>query len=143
MLDGLLRRLEAPPSKAPAVCVLDTGMNREHPLLAPALEPSDLHSCNPNWGRHDHSGHGTQMGGLAIYGDLTRSLADTAPVVLEHRLESVKLLPPDGRNDPEFYGALTIEAVARAEVQALAGKAAPVGPALSANVTETAAPRGV
>jgi hypothetical protein len=118
LLDGLLRRVEFPPLAAPAVCVLDTGMNREHPLLAPVLDPSDVHSCDPSWGRNDHSGHGTQMGGLAIYGDLTQPLTETSPLVLQHRLESVKLLPPDGGNDPEFYGALTIEAAARAEVQA-------------------------
>jgi hypothetical protein len=36
------------------------------------------------------------MAGLALYGDLTPVLADTRGVTLRHRLESVKVLPPDG-----------------------------------------------
>ena len=112
-------RTALPPSDAPAVCILDTGVNRGHPLIAPALAPADATSVEPTWGVGDHDGHGTEMAGLALYGNLVSPLASTLPVVLRHRLESVKILPPPpGANDPKLYGAITAEATARVEIPA-------------------------
>lgn len=116
--DELISRLTPPTLDAPAVCLLDTGVNHGHPLLAPALSDEDLHTYRPDWGTHDHKGHGTEMAGVALYGNLATVLRSTDPVALTHRLESVKILPPHDDNDPELYGALTAEAVGRAEVQA-------------------------
>lgn len=116
--DDLQSRLTPPLADAPAVCLLDTGVNREHRLLAPALDAADLHSYDPKWGVHDHDKHGTEMAGIALYGDLEPVLASSAPVILQHRLESVKILPLHDSNDPALYGAITIEAVGRAEIQA-------------------------
>lgn len=103
---------------APAVCILDTGVTRGHPLLAASLATSDCHTCEPSWGAHDHHGHGTEMAGLALYGDLTPVLAGSAPVRLSHGIESVKILPPNGQNPPELYGAIAAEATSRVEIQA-------------------------
>ncbi|NNB86453.1 S8 family peptidase [Corallococcus exiguus] len=116
----LRARVTPPAADAPAVCVLDTGVTRAHPLLDASLDVDDCHTCEPAWGTHDHLGHGTEMAGLALYGDLTPVLAGTQNVVLRHRLESVKILPPDGypANPPELYGAVTAEAASRAEIQA-------------------------
>ena len=102
----------------PAVCILDTGVTQGHPLLESSLASDDCHTIDPGWGLHDHDGHGTEMAGLALYGDLTRVLADTVPVVLGHCLESVKILPPDDANDPDLYAAITAEAASRPEIQA-------------------------
>ena len=99
------------------MCILDTGVNRGHPLLKPSLDAADCQTCDPSWGTHDHDGHGTEMAGLALYGDLTPVLADSLPLALRHRLESVKILPPNGQNPPELYGAVTAEAASRAEIQ--------------------------
>lgn len=103
---------------AAAVCVLDTGVNRGHPLLEGSLAPEDCHALTPAWGTHDHDGHGTEMAGLTLFGDLTAPLAAHTEVELTHRLESVKILPPQGANEPDSYGALTAEAAARVEIQA-------------------------
>jgi len=122
--DELKQRTQWPKKDSPAVCILDTGVNRGHPLLDPVIGPEDVHAVDPNWGGDDSGGgpemmgHGTQMAGLAIYGDLTPVLAGSAPVTIRHRLESVKILPPKGTNQPELYGAITAEAAARAEIQA-------------------------
>ncbi len=116
-----LRDRVTPPSpNAPAVCVLDTGVTRGHPLLEASLDAVDCHSCASAWGKYDHHGHGTEMAGLALYGDLTPILASTKHIVLQHRLESVKILPPRGHpaNPPDLYGAVTAEAASRAEIQA-------------------------
>lgn len=104
--------------EVPHVCVLDTGVNRGNPLLTAALAPPDMHSNNPAWDPQDTDGHGTGMAGIALYGDLTESLATYAPLSIGHRLESVKLLPHDQANQGEPYGELTIEAVGRPEVTA-------------------------
>ena len=104
----------------PYVCLLDTGVNRGHPLLGLALAPSDLHTVYPIWGTADGNGHGTEMAGLALVGDLKVVLASDEAIKIEHRLESVKLLPRDGSTgtDPDHHGYLTQEATARAEIAA-------------------------
>lgn len=114
----LARRTTIARNGAPAVCLLDTGVNAGHPLLAYSLEQGDLHACNSSWGVNDHDGHGTQMAGLALYGDLVEHLASNTALELRHCLESVKILPPTGMNAPELYGAVTAEATSRPEIQA-------------------------
>ncbi|HMV67234.1 MAG TPA: S8 family peptidase [Myxococcota bacterium] len=105
---------------APAVCLLDTGVNRGHPLLSPYLDPSDLHAVDPAWGTADHRGHGTEMAGLATWGDLAPALAGDVKEPPEHILESVVLLPPRAATPtpPELYGSYTTAAVALPEIAA-------------------------
>ena len=117
-VDELLNRTALPLPDAPAVCVLDTGVNRGHPLIESLLAEQALDSLRPDWGKDDHEGHGTGMAGLAAYGDLTALFDSTDKIQLTHWLESVKVLPRTGHNEPEHYGALTQEAMARAELNA-------------------------
>ena len=113
-------RFAAETDQTPHVCLLDTGVNRGHPLLTPALATSDLHTVEPAWGTDDDDGHGTEMAGVALAGNLTELLDSNDPVKIDHRLESVKLLPHDGATgtDPQHHGYLTVEAVARPEITA-------------------------
>ena len=121
-LDDLVARVRVAnaTNATPYACLLDTGVNRGHRLLAPALDANDLHTVEPGWGTNDGSGHGTAMAGLALFGDLTEHLAGNNPVVMEHRLESVKLIPRDRvrGGSSHHHGYLTVEAVARPEVTA-------------------------
>jgi hypothetical protein len=114
----LRARTTGPDHIAPAVCILDTGVNRGHLLLENALAPEDCHAIDPDWGTNDHDGHGTEMAGLALFGDLVSLLDSDDPHFLKHRLESVKILPRDGANPPDLYGAITAEATGRVEIQA-------------------------
>jgi len=118
--EDLAERIEWPGINVPAVCLLDTGVNRSHPLIEPALAPTDAQALDGNWGAEDHelNGHGTGMAGLALHGDLTHLLASTTAVALAHRLESVKILPPSSfpATDPGSYGIITQSAVASAEI---------------------------
>ena len=104
----------------PRVCLLDTGVNRGHNLLTQALDSSDLHTVEPAWGPQDADGHGTEMAGLALVGNLMEALDGNGPVEVEHRLESVKLLPQDGftGTDRHLHGNLTVQAAAQPEVTA-------------------------
>ena len=119
--DDLAVRIEWPGAEVPAICLLDSGVNRAHSLIEPALSPADLYSVRPEWGVDDtgpRPGHGTQMAGIALHGDLVPKLADKNQVKLAHRLESVKILPPPGMGKPEerFYGPITKSAVSLAEI---------------------------
>ena len=104
----------------PHVCLFDTGINHGHPLIAAGLAALDLHTVEPSWGTNDDEGHGTEMAGVALSGNLTEALASQEPLDVAHRLESVKLLPADGANggDARHHGYLTTEAVARPEITA-------------------------
>lgn len=116
--EDLASRVIWPGTNVPAVCLLDTGVNRAHALLEPAISTGDLHAIELPWGVDDHHEHGTNMAGMALHGDITAQLSDTSQRVLTHRLESVKLLPPNGfsANDPNSYGVLTQAAVALPEI---------------------------
>ena len=121
-LDDMLARLTVAvdSDSTPRVCLLDTGVNRGHPLLAPLLDVLDLHTVKPAWGTDDQHGHGTGLAGLAGYGDLVEALASTAPMAVSHRLESVKLIPENGGNegDEKLHAYLFAEAVSRPEISA-------------------------
>jgi hypothetical protein len=41
------------------ICLLDTGVNRGHPLLSQLMAEADMHSVNPAWGTADDANHGT------------------------------------------------------------------------------------
>jgi len=68
----LVNRTDPAPPEAPAACILDTGVNRGHPLLQHSLAEDDLHTCDPGWGSADHDGHGTEMAGVTLYGTFAR-----------------------------------------------------------------------
>jgi hypothetical protein len=110
----LVSRIQPPAENSPVVCVLDTGMNREHPLLSPALQEDSCYTLHPAWGTHDHDpdGHGSSMGGCVLYGDLTPHLSTTELIRLTHRIESVKLLPPNGfpNTHPLWFAPRTLQA---------------------------------
>lgn len=94
------------------ITLLDTGVNRGHDLLSPFIETNDVLTCNPAWNTNDHQGHGTEMAGISLYGDLTSLLSSPQPITINHALESVKILPPPSQTPtpPDLYGAVTIQA---------------------------------
>ena len=117
-VEQLRTRIQPPPDDAPAACLLDTGVSHSHPLLSASLAPSDCHRCDPNWNAGDHNGHGTEMAGITLFGDLGDAITSGRSVTLHHRLESVMILPPAGANPPELYGAITATAASLAEIEA-------------------------
>lgn len=119
-VDDLIQRTAAANEAAPAVCILDCGVNRGHPLLSQHIAAGDVHAVDPTWIANDDHGHGTQMAGLALYGNLATELASQAQLEIHHRLESVRILPPNGHapNHPHLYGAVTASATSVVEIAA-------------------------
>lgn len=118
-LTNLLDRLRVNHDTNVSVCILDTGVNYGHPLLAPILAETDCQAVKADWLTHDHNRHGTLMAGIVGYGNLMNSLASNEPVDVRHRLESVKILPlPPNETIPELWGYMTSQAISRAEIQA-------------------------
>lgn len=117
-VDNLLARIDQSPNMASAICILDTGINNGHPLIQPFLSSTDCQAVDPAWGVHDHDRHGTLMAGTALYGDLTPLLESSSLVSIPHILESVKILPHNGENEPNLWGYITAQGVSKAEIQA-------------------------
>lgn len=118
--DELLARATFPAHEedVPRVCLLDSGVNRGHPLLEPLLATVDLHTVEPGWGVHDQANHGTGLAGVAAYGDLTDALAAASPIQIDHLLESVKLLPNQGGNpgNARLHANIFGDAISQPEV---------------------------
>jgi hypothetical protein len=112
-VDQLRGRLHAAGADAPAVCVVDTGVQDGHPVLVGSLSASDIHVADPLWQKRPSHGHGTEMAGLALFGDLQGAIVGAHNVRLRHRLESVKFLPDSGVNERDLYGAITARSVDR------------------------------
>ncbi|WP_336146118.1 S8 family peptidase [Marinobacter salarius] len=103
---------------SPFICVLDSGINSGHPLISPVLDSNDRHVIDPSWIINDEDGHGTGMGGLSVWGDLTTALESTAELEVNWRLEGVKLIRSPGDNQGRHHGAITAEGVSLPEIQA-------------------------
>ncbi|CAN5516874.1 S8 family peptidase [soil metagenome] len=117
-----LRRLAVAENQAdaPRICLIDSGVNRAHPMLEPLMDPADLHSVNPNWDVGDSANHGTGLAGLAVYGDLTHVLSSSEPINVSHRLESSKIIEEcqSSGGNSQLYACLFTEAISRPEISA-------------------------
>ena len=72
-LEHLPERLPAPSAEAPRVCILDSGINSNHPLLRSAV--AEAESLIEGEDPEDDAGHGTAVAGIVLYGDLEKCLA--------------------------------------------------------------------
>jgi len=100
--------IPGPPENAPAVTVLDSGLATGHPLLAPAI--GEAASFLPGEDEADENGHGTLIGGLALYGDVETRLRD-GRFVPSLRLFSGRILDRNNENETGFVENQIDEAV--------------------------------
>lgn len=107
-------RIVAAPADAPLTTILDTGVRYQHVMLRSSIPEARAHALLAAWQKDDGDGHGTQMAGTALFGDLQPLIRGTDPIVLQTALESVTLLGAGavGRTNPSH---LLREAVRRVE----------------------------
>ena len=67
-INELPGNVPSPALDAARVCILDSGINTNHPLLRPAMAESA--SFVDEEGEADEVGHGTAVAGVALYGDV-------------------------------------------------------------------------
>lgn len=105
-------------NNTPRVCLIDSGINRGHALLAPVINTTDLFTVNPKWGADDESNHGTGIAGITTYGDLTEALSTSEPIHIDFLLESVKIIQKEGNNNGNstFHADLFRDAVSQPEI---------------------------
>lgn len=116
-IDEALSRIQWPEESAPSVCLIDSGVNRAHPLIEPLLASEHMETVFGDGDKSDDLKHGTPMAGLAAFGDLRNLMLSTGMWEQLHRLESVKLIRGSSNHDPENYGALTMQAIALPDVE--------------------------
>ena len=98
------------------LCLMDSGVNADHPLLNQVINEDDCISVMDEWGGKDRRNHGTMMAGTAVYGDLADYIAGRNGSGCGYRLCSVKLLSPSlGDGDVE-WAEYTQQAVAKMEI---------------------------
>ena len=115
MIRDVAEKLPPPPTNAAAVCLLDTGVRANHPLLKPLIETDCVQTIDPKWSVTDSgTQHGTAMAGVAGYYDLAPVLDGTRSPPPSVPIESVRIVGPSTDDRTELYGRITEEAVAAA-----------------------------
>ncbi len=103
-----MARPTPPDANAPAVCVIDSGIQEGHVLLQPAIDQAASHCFLPGISSNDirdfvaPAGHGTRVAGAVLYGEtVAKNGAPQLPfwiqnarVLDEHNRMPVELFPP-------------------------------------------------
>ncbi|HFF4552816.1 TPA: S8 family peptidase, partial [Acinetobacter baumannii] len=101
-----------------SVCILDSGINHDHPLISSFIFSANSRTYDPSWPQYDikpayglgaYNPHGSMQAGIVIYGDLKKCLLSSNSSYINHIVESGRILPPRGSNKPNLYGSLTIQ----------------------------------
>lgn len=99
------------PENAPIIGIIDSGINA-HPLLDDVLIASE--AFPPELGAADVWGHGTRVGGTAVYGDLREQMA-AGQFTKSARLVSARIITDDGK----FHERRTLPNLMRSVFQRL------------------------
>lgn len=114
-IDDMRNRVVTNTNSNSVVCILDTGLNNGHPLITDIV-PDRNCATVVGEGSADRNGHGTNMCGITIYGDLSHCIANNNPIIIDNLISSVKLLPHNNDNPKESWGYLTEQAISVSDV---------------------------
>lgn len=101
--------VQSPPEKNCGVLVIDSGVQRGHPLICPALgeatvfpDPGNQRiNDNVDDGDEKHGGHGTGVAGLAVYGDVAEGITKKL-FIPSAWLFSARVTDKNNEYDPDF-----------------------------------------
>lgn len=121
---NLSERVQISEDVSTAVTILDAGVNYNHPLIQLVCSSERADCWDPDWPHFDTYGalafndHGSRQAGLAVFGDLHSAVVSTETIELNHCIESARILPPSGNNEPELYGDITVGTASKLEIDA-------------------------
>lgn len=98
----------APDADAPAVCVIDSGIQEGHPLLLPAIDHASSYCFLPGKTASDvgdyvaGGGHGTRVAGAVLYGE---EVAKAGTPKLPFWIQNARVLDDDNRMPEEVFPA--------------------------------------
>lgn len=100
------KNLSTPPLDSARICILDSGINTNHPLLKTAIQESA--SFIDDGSVNDDAGHGTAVAGIALYGNLEACLSGNfwQPQLL---IFNGKLMSFDNATREVFFNEKSIE----------------------------------
>lgn len=98
-LDDFRTPAAAPPDDAPHICIVDSGINRGHPMLGPAIGYTQSIPADAGDGL-DQNGHGTMVAGIALYGDVKQCI-DSLNFEPQLHLYSARVTNADNLFDDE------------------------------------------
>lgn len=121
-IENISQRIQPAGDMTSVVSILDTGVNYNHPLLQHVCSAEHSASWEPDWPHYDqynnhapYNDHGSLQAGLAAFGNLMELALHEEPIHISHHLESARILPPTGGNEPRLYGAITVGAAYKLE----------------------------
>lgn len=102
---------------SPIIGIIDTGVNNAHPLISSFLSEDRTDCVISGYEHIDNDGHGTGMGGICLFGDLTDSIYQRNSIAINHKLASIKIFSKFLRDQDQadLYGIRTENAVNKLE----------------------------
>ena len=104
----------APDADAPAVCVIDSGIQEAHVLIQPAIDDSTSHCFLPGKNADDvgdfvaPGGHGTRVAGAVLYGEV---VAKNGTPQLPFWIQNARVLNENNRMPEELFPPQAMRAV--------------------------------
>lgn len=111
--------LSPPPVHAPSIVLLDSGISTGHPMLREAILSATT-ATPAIRSAEDTLGHGTNMAGIALYGDTVGRALEQGAATADHWIQGARLLEKEHRGtasaeNSEHWPVLTRGAVMSAE----------------------------
>lgn len=122
--DDIDSRVQIDQESNTSICILDSGINYNNPLLKRVTGSAESECWQNSWPHYEsydalkpfYHYHGSLQAGLCVYGDLLKNLLGGDSVNVPFLVESGRILPPVGQNDPELYGRITTDTGLKHEI---------------------------